>query len=115
MHFFLPLRQKKQSVFRAATSRSQRPKSHYTKNRPGLLGGCRAALVIASSDNRCIPVPITSSHTIIDEAADFIFLLHFQPTAVQREGEEGGWRERAMKEEITKIIKSREEVSGGVG
>ena len=31
------------------------------------------------------------------------------------EREEGGWRERAMKEEITKIIKSREEVSGGVG
>ena len=113
---FLPLRQKKQSVFRAATSRSQRPKSHYTKNRPGKRrGGRRAALVIASSDNRCIPIPITSSHTIIDEAADFIFLLHFQPTAVEREREGGGGTERAMKEEITKIIKSREEVSGGVG
>ena len=53
--------------------------------------------MIASSDNRCIPIPITSSHTIIDEAAYLIFLLHFQPTAVERESErEGGegWSER---------------------
>ena len=82
-------RKKKQSLFRAAaTSRSQRPKSHYTKNRPGRRrGGRRAAFVIASSDNRCIPIPITSSHTIIDEAAYLIFLLHFQPTAVEGERE----------------------------
>ena len=57
--------------------------------------GCRrAAFVIASSDNRCIPIPITSSHTIIDEAAYLIFLLHFQPTAVQRERKAGGRSER---------------------
>ena len=85
-------RKKKQSLFRAAaTSRSQRPKSHYTKNRPGRRrGGRRAAFVIASSDNRCIPIPITSSHTIIDEAAYLIFLLHFQPTAAERERGGGG-------------------------
>ena len=77
-------------------------------------GGRRAAFVIASSDNICIPIPITSSHTIIDEAAAYlIFLLHFQPTAEERE--RGGGVERSMKEEITKIIKSQEEVSGGVG
>ena len=81
------------------------------KNRPGR----RAAFVIASSDNRRIPIPITSSHTIIDEAAYLIFLLHFQPTAVERERGRGGGRERAMKEEITEIIKSRKEVSAGVG